>query len=333
MVNRELIRLKVTQLVYAYYQNEGKATDVALNELDFSLDKGYELYHYILSLLVEIRNYCERKDELFQQKEARTGVKEEEAAAYHHLATNLFLSQLAENKTLQDYQENTKKQWQEEEAHVKRLSTAFATSEQLATYLHEGNFNYEADRELVRKLYKAFLLEKDDFDSMLEEHSLYWNHDKDIIDSFVIKTIKRFDASKGAEQALLPQFSDLEDRLFAHQLFTHTIKKGEEIRRLIRDNCKNWEFSRLAFMDVVIMQIAMAEILSFPKIPLAVSINEYLNIAKMYSTPRSSSYINGLLDNICKKLRKEGVLLKERKMKAKPAAPSTSAKEEQPSEK
>lgn len=316
MINRDLIRLKVTQLIYAYYQNEGKAIDMALNELDFSLDKGYELYHYLLSLLVEIRSYCERKEDTLQQREARTGVKIEEKRAYHQLAANLFLSQLADNKTLQSYIENSKKPWQEEEVQVKRLAEAFVESPLFAAYLNEGNFSYDADREIVRKLYKTFLFEKDDFDAMLEEHSLYWNHDKDIIDSFVMKTIRRFDSERGADQELLPQFSDTADRIFAHDLFTQTIKRGEEVRQLIRENCKNWEFSRLAFMDVVIMQIAMAEILTFPQIPLAVSINEYLNIAKMYSTPRSSSYINGLLDNLCKLLRKEGKLLKEKNSKS-----------------
>jgi N utilization substance protein B len=144
----------------------------------------------------------------------------------------------------------------------------------------------------------------------LEEHSLYWNDDKDIIDSFVLKTIKRFDPAAGEEQELLPQFSVEEDCDFALTLFRATIEQEQEIRNIIRENCKNWEFNRLAFMDVIIMQIAMAEILNFPSIPLKVSINEYLDIAKIYSTPRSASYINGLIDHSIKKLQNDNKLLK-----------------------
>lgn len=312
MINRELIRLKIVQLIYAYYQNEGKAVDVALKELDFSMDKGYELYRYMLNFLVEIRNYCVGRDEARRQREARTGAKTDGVNPYGQLANNQFLCQLSDNLMLREYREKVKKDWAEEEVHVKHLAQVFAESDFFVTYLNAGDFSYDADREIVRKLYKTYINGKDDLDGMLEEHSLYWNHDRDVVDSFVMKTIKRFNPDNGAEQALLPQFADNDDRLFAQQLFAQTIKRGEEVRQYIRQHCKNWEFSRLAFMDVVIMQIAMAEILSFPGIPLAVSINEYLNIAKMYSTPRSSAYINGLLDHICKTLREEGKLLKER---------------------
>ncbi len=311
MINRELIRLKIVQLIYAYYQNEGKAVDVALKELDFSMDKGYELYRYMLNLLVEIRNYCAKRDEARLQREERTGVKTDEVDPYGQLSNNQFLRQLSENLALRDYRENVKKEWLEEEGYVKNLAHQFAESDFFTAYLKAGDFSYDADREVVRKFYKNCINGKDDLDAMLEEHSLYWNHDRDVVDSFVLKTIKRFKQENGEEQELLPQYTDSEDRLFAQQLFAQTIKRGEEVRQYIRQHCKNWEFSRLAFMDVVIMQIAMAEILSFPGIPLAVSINEYLNIAKMYSTPRSSAYINGLLDHICKTLREEGKLLKE----------------------
>ena len=139
---------------------------------------------------------------------------------------------------------------------------------------------------------------------------MYWNDDKEIVDSFVLKTIKRFNETSGPDQALLPQYAVEEDREFASKLFRAALENADMIRELIQNNCKNWEFSRLAFMDVIIMQIAMAEILKFPSIPLNVSFNEYLDIAKVYSTPRSASYINGMLDHIVKTLKKENKILK-----------------------
>lgn len=147
-------------------------------------------------------------------------------------------------------------------------------------------------------------------DGLLEDMSLYWNDDKFIVDTFVLKTIKRFDEANGVNQELLPEFRDDEDREFAHRLFRNTLLNAEYYRKLIAENTKNWEFNRIALMDQVIMMIALAEIMTFPNIPLSVSLNEYVDIAKIYSTPRSGAYVNGLLDAISKRLVAEKKLLK-----------------------
>ncbi len=177
-------------------------------------------------------------------------------------------------------------------------------------YLAREDFSYEADREVVRKLYKTVVLNNEKFDDLLEEHSLYWNDDKEVVDSFVLKTIRRFTQESDADQPLLPQYASEDDHRFALGLFRATLERGEELRDYIRNNCKNWKFERLAFMDVIIAQIALAEMLTFPTIPLNVTFNEYLDIAKVYSTPRSASYLNGLLDNVAKGLKAKNILLK-----------------------
>lgn len=310
MINRELIRLKVVQLIYAYYQNEGKTIDVAEKELEFSMDKAYELYEYLLTVLVEMRKLAERRDETARSRNKRLGTVMQGISADGQFAANRFLVQLDNNKQLLDYRENRKQDWLEEENFVKKLYARFIESEIYQLYLAKEDFSYAADREVIRKLYKTLVEDNEDFDSLLEEHSLYWNDDKEIVDSFVLKTIKRFDEAAGDAQPLLPKFASEDDHQFAVTLFRATVEQSEEIRTLLRDNCKNWQFDRLALMDVIIMQIALAEILTFPNIPLNVSFNEYLDIAKVYSTPRSASYINGLLDHIVKKLKSENRLLK-----------------------
>jgi N utilization substance protein B len=147
-------------------------------------------------------------------------------------------------------------------------------------------------------------------DVLLEEQSLYWNDDKEIVDTFVLKTIKRFDEKQGPKQSILPEFKDEEDREFASRLFRRTIQNEDYYRHLISENTKNWDIERVAFMDVVIMQCALAEILSFPNIPISVSLNEYVEIAKLYSTSKSGSFVNGTLDGIMKQMKKEGKLNK-----------------------
>ena len=157
---------------------------------------------------------------------------------------------------------------------------------------------------------KILLFNNIELDQVLEDQSLYWNDDKEIVDTFVLKTIKRFDEKNGAKQELLPEFKDEEDQDFARRLFRRTILNADYYRHLISENTKNWDLDRVAFMDVVIMQIALAEILSFPNIPVSVSLNEYVEIAKLYSTPKSGGFINGTLDGIVNSLKKENKLTK-----------------------
>ena len=208
--------------------------------------------------------------------------------------------------------ETLKQRWEDDIESVRKLCNQIEQSETYREYMESGNDDYEEDRELWRKLYKQLVQNNVDLDALLEEKSLYWNDDKEIVDSFVMKTIKRFDPANGADQPLLPAYAADEDQAFAARLFTVTIARAEELRDLIRANTKNWEFSRLAFMDLIIMQIMLAEIMEFDQIPLNVSFNEYLDIAKVYSTPRSSSYIHGMVDNIVKKLRADGVIFKDK---------------------
>lgn len=308
MINRELIRLKVVQLVYAYYRNDGKTIETAQKELLFSLGKAYELYEYLLLLLVKVYELAEKKEEALRQR-AQKGAAVLDGSVEARLAANAMLKQLAENKALLAYREN-RKDWIEEEAFVKQLFTTFTESDIFKMYLDKEDFSYEADRELVRKLYKTYICHNEDFDDLIEEHSLYWNDDKFVVDSFVLKTIKRFTAESTPDQPLLPDYASDEDREFAIRLFQQSIRSEEETRTIISDGSKNWELNRLAFMDLIIMQIALTEVMTFPSIPVSVTFNEYLNIAKVYSTPRSAGYINGMLDHMVKWLRKQNKILK-----------------------
>ena len=170
--------------------------------------------------------------------------------------------------------------------------------------------SYEEDRELWRKLYKDFIFNNPTIDESLEDMSLYWNDDKEIVDTFVLKTIKRFDPEAAENQALLPDFRDEEDKVFAVQLLQKTLSNGAEYQKMIAENTKNWELDRIALMDIVLMQCALAEITEFPNIPINVTFNEYLDLAKLYSSRKSSGFINGTLDTIVNRLKKEGKLVK-----------------------
>ncbi|WP_321332644.1 transcription antitermination factor NusB [uncultured Bacteroides sp.] len=308
MINRVLIRLKIIQIVYAYYQNGSKNLDSAEKELFFSLSKAYDLYNYLLMLIIALTNYAQKRIDTGKAKLAPTS---DDLAPNIKFVGNKFIAQLEVNKQLTEFITNQKKTWANDQEFIKELYDKIIASDIYKEYMASSDSSYEADRELWRKLYKNFIFNNDSLDQVLEDQSLYWNDDKEIVDTFVLKTIKRFDEKQGADQPLLPEFKDDEDQDFARRLFRRTILNSDYYRHLISDNIKNWDLDRVAYMDVVIMQCALAEILSFPNIPISVSLNEYLEIAKLYSTPKSGSFINGTLDGIVNQLKKEGKLTKK----------------------
>ena len=308
MINRTLIRLKIVQLIYSFYQNGGKNVDTAEKELLFSLSKAYELYNYLLLLIIAVTRYAE---ELVEQKEELNKVAHKRENVSHRFIDNRFAKQLEANKQLLEFRENQKRSWDQDRAYIKQLYETIANSTYYHEYMEAPTNDYAADREFWRKVYKNIIMKDEQIDDVLEERSLYWNDDKEIVDTFVLKTIKRFNEKSDYKQELLPEYKDEEDREYAMRLFRRTIVNDEYYRELIGRYIKNWEFNRLAFMDVIIMQIAVAEILSFPQIPTSVTINEYVEIAKLYSTPKSGSYVNGILDNLVKNLKQDGKLMKE----------------------
>jgi N utilization substance protein B len=293
--------------MYSYYQNGGKNVDTAEKELLFSLSKAYDLYNYLLMLIVSVTRFA---SEQVERQEANNKISHNDQIVNRRFVDNKFVAQLEINKQLNEFKENQKKDWNNNKDYIKSLYNKIVTSDFYKEYMSAEINDYAADREVWRKIYKNIIMKDEEIDEVLEEQSLYWNDDKEVVDTFVLKTIKRFEEKNGAEQELMPEYKDEEDREFATRLFRRSILNDEYYRSLINQNVKNWEFNRLAFMDVIIMQIALAEILSFPAIPVSVTINEFVEIAKYYSTAKSGGYINGIIDSIVKKLRADNKLLK-----------------------
>ena len=306
MINREIIRIKIVQLTYAYYQNGNKNIDTAEKELFFSLSKAYDLYNQLLALIVAITKESRRRLEVLQAKAQREGLPEPS----QKFAYNRFALQLENNRQLAEFLETQNRSWADYPEFIGKLFEQIEQSQLYKDYLESTEDSYDADRELWRRVYRTLIQENEDLDQLLEEQSLYWNDDKEVVDTFVIKTIKRFEEKNGEKQELLPEYDSEEEQDYARKLFRATILNGDEYQRMMTEASRNWDFSRLAYMDVIIMQIAIAEMLTFPSIPVSVTINEFVDLAKLYSTPRSSGYINGMLDAIARHLIHTGRLLK-----------------------
>ena len=306
MINRELIRIKAVQLTYAYFQNGNHNIDNAEKELLFSLSKAYHLYNVLLLLIVAVTRAARKRYDVAVSKAEREGLD----MPSDRFVYNKFAVQLEENQELLAFSEEQHNIWEDKVEFVKNLFIQIEMSETYKEFMESSDDSYEAHRELWRRLYKQFVQGNPDLDELLEEISLYWNDDKEVVDSFVIKTIKRFDPANKKEQQLLPEYDDAEDKEYARTLFRATIMNAEQYQRYMAEASRNWDFSRLAYMDVVIMQLAIAEMVTFPGIPINVTINEYINLAKIYSTPRSAGYINGMLDTIARHLIKTKRLMK-----------------------
>lgn len=306
MINRKLIRVKIVQLTYAYYQNGHHNMDTAEKELLFSLSKAYDLYNYLLGLIVAITQEERRRVDIATRRAEREGTE----TPSQRFAFNKFATQLEENKQLNLFMEDKKMSWENDVEAVRKLCDQIEQSPLYQEYMMSDAEDYETDRDLWRRIYRTLIQGNEDLDAILEEKSLYWNDDKEIVDTFVLKTIKRFDPANKADQELLPEYDDTEDREYALKLFRSTILNADTYQRYMSETSRNWNFSRLAYMDVVLMQIAIAEMLTFPNIPISVTINEYVDLAKLYSTPKSGGYINGMLDAIARHLVDTGRLLK-----------------------
>ncbi len=307
MINREIIRTKIVQLTYAYYQNGNKNIDSAEKELFFSLSKAYDLYNYLLALMVAVAKEAKRRLEIAEAKALREGTDKPST----RFAYNRFTLQLSENRQLCDFVSNLKHTWADEPEFVGKLFEQIEQSQIYRDYMESKTDDYASDRELWRKIYRMLIQDNSELEALLEELSLYWNDDKDIVDTFVLKTIKRFEEQNGARQELLPEYDSEEDKDYARKLFRAAILNADEYQHYMSEASRNWDFSRLAYMDVIIMQIAIAEMLTFPSIPVSVTINEFVDIAKLYSTPKSGGYINGMLDAIARHLIKTNRMMKQ----------------------
>ena len=308
MVNRILIRIKVLQIVYAYYQNGNGNLQSAENDLQFSLKKSYELYLSFLLLLIEVTHL---QSQIIEPKKEKYIPTQEELNPNMRFVNNRVIAQLAADKGFWQLIKENGISWDNDEDFVKRVLELILSSDLYAEYLEAEEDSYEHDLQFWAKAFKQLICDNEMIEEHLEDKSIFWNDDVEIIESFVLKTIKRFKETQPATSALQPMFKGEEDRTFAIKLLRQTFLKKEEYRELIGRYLTNWEADRIAHIDMVILQIALAEIFAFPTIHTSISINEYIEIAKYYSSPKKVPFINAILEAIIRDAKRDHKLLKE----------------------
>ena len=281
----------------------------AKQSLQRSLDKAYDLYHALLALPVEITRAEDLRLDNARNKFLATS---EDLNPDTRFIDNELVRRLADSEELEEYFKAHPFSWADDPILVNKLLSQITSSQLYADYMALEKTDIKTDCEFWRNVFRTIILPSDDLAEALENMSVYWNDDLDIVGTFVMKTMRRVAENEPGSRVFLPQFKDEEDAAFGGELFVDTADNFELYRGYIDQfiDRRLWDTERLAFMDVVIMATAISELLNYPAIPIAVTLNEYIEIANCYSTPKSGQFVNGILYSVINFLKSEGKLNK-----------------------
>ncbi|MDR2848481.1 MAG: transcription antitermination factor NusB [Bacteroidales bacterium] len=308
MISRRLLRIKILQVLYAHrISHDSDNAELAHLEgvLDFSIQKAYELYYYLLLLTIAVRRYAETRIELAKNKNLPT---HEDLHPNTRFIDNEVIQQLQSSQSFHAYLSQHKLSWVNHPELVKHLYLSLTASDYYKQYMDDDIGNYEKDKELLINFFTNELEHNDLLSQIMEEQSVFWNDDMDFAVTFVVKTIKGMHSGK--DVPIAPMYKSEDDKIFAHELLLATVKNYDEYGKLIEKHAENWDIERIALTDKLIIQMAINELIEFPFIPINVTFDEYIELPKSYSTPKSSVFINGLLDKISEELTKEGKITK-----------------------
>jgi N utilization substance protein B len=307
MISRRQLRIKALQTLYAYYKTGGEDMDRSEKELHFNIEKAYTLYQYLLLLVIDLVLYAESRIELARNKRIPT---QEDLHPNTRFIDNRLIGQLRNNDHLLKYVDSNKLNWANNPELIREIYNLLVDSEDYKQYMTAGSNGYSEDKKLVTFIYTHLVFPNELLGSILEEQSIYWNDDLEFITSMIVKTIKKFKEEDGPDKPLMQLYKNQEDRDFVVRLFRLSILHREEYMGYIKENTRNWDLERIAFMDILIMQMAIAELVGFPSIPTKVTLNEYLDISKFYSTSKSNVFINGVLDKVVMQMKEERKIVK-----------------------
>lgn len=297
------------QALYAYYKHAGEASINEIEkELFFSINKTFDLYHYLLLLIIDVSNFAEKRIEIAQNKKLPS---EEDLSPNKRFIENKFIEQLRINSDLLRYVEINKLNWVNTPELIRGIYQEMIASPDYQKYMEDENNSYQTDKSFVVKLYKNIIANFEPLYNVLEEQSIFWNDEVEFVISAIIKTIKKFKEPNGEDEDLLPLYKSKDDEDFAKKLYRKVILNQGEYRKLIEQYSKNWDFDRIAFMDILLIEIAIGEAIEFTNIPIRVTFNEYIELSKYYSTTRSNVFINGMLDKIFNHLKKNNKITKQ----------------------
>jgi N utilization substance protein B len=284
------------QALYGFFQSDTKDLAKGEKALFIGIDKIYDLFIYQLAFLIELQHVA---TVLMEDAKTKRLPTQEDLQPNLKFIENKFINQLLENVHVKREINNRRISWSNEFELVKKVFNNIKASPEFGKYMNVSDNSYETDRNFILEVFKEFMADFELLNHLYEEKDLHWGDDIYIVNPMVVKTIESFKETTSPDFTLMPLYKDREeDEAFVKDLFRQTALKDDEIEKLIGDKTKNWEVERIAMMDVLLMKMAITEILYFSSIPVKVTLNEFIEISKMYSTPKSKIFINGILDKI-----------------------------------
>ncbi|WP_348621557.1 transcription antitermination factor NusB [Pedobacter lusitanus] len=280
----------------------------AKKELMHSIDNVYEMYVRMLALLSEITEYTaidatERANKHFPTAEDLNPNKK--------LLRNKFIIMLQENPEFKAAVNKYQINWHADPEFIRTIYNKLKSTPEYAAYLEDSDETLEGSKEIIKFIFRKIILKSQSIIQAFEDKFINWPVDKEVMQGMVAKTLKNFTSEDPFKNNLTPISADWkEDSKFVEDLFTYTLKNNTEYQNLIAERTKNWESERIALMDTILMKMAICELMNFPSIPVKVTINEYLDLSKDYSTPKSNSFINGILDKILGDLKRTNSIKK-----------------------
>ncbi len=306
MLNRRYLRIKVLQTLYSFFQDDEKNMNARERELLTSIDKIYELYIYLFLLLKEIRNSGDRLTEDRRKKMLPTS---EDINPNLRFLNNKVLKAIEYSTALAKEKNARKIGWvADEDSTIKKFYQIIVASPEYVAYMATEESTFEGDKNLIITLYKKYLSENEELKQHLVEKNIHWASDYMLANICLVKTLESL--TEGAELELMPLYKAEEDEDFMLELFRKTILDDTTNLALIGDKIANWEPERIASMDLLLMKMAITEVMNFSGIPVKVTLNEYIEISKLFSSPKSNTFINGILDAIVKDLRSQNKVVK-----------------------
>ena len=309
MLSRHFLRVKVLQALYAYKMTEGLSLDIAEKDLSKSISETFDLEVYLYSSLLEIRDIAETQIEDAKGKFFPT---EEEKNPNMRFVNNELLRQLSENVDLTNAIEKLKINWIDQRDLLKRVLNKFKASDSYKEYMAKPEVTYDDEKRVIVQLLKNYLLKNESFLDYLMELKLYWESDFKFIGLSFLKFLKEFKKSDTCSKSIVKSFdsNEKETRDFALDLFRKCVNHYDEFDNLFEKHIENWDIERLAFLDIIIIKMGLVELVYCPEIPIRVTLNEYIEMAKEFSTDRSKLFVNGLLDRFLIDLRAAGKIRK-----------------------
>ena len=306
MISRRLLRIKAMKALYAHLKSESDSLAASERSFVTSIDKTYDLYFHMLSLIVEIARYAENRQEMAKQKKLPTY---EDLNPNRKFVDNSVIALIADSDSVNDYVAAHKLSWAQYPELIKSLFAQLEQSDYYKRYMLSEERSFREDLALVRDFYTTELEDSEALEEVLDEQSILWNDDLGFALIMVERTLSNMRPTH-QEVRVVQKFKSEDDLTFAKELFTKAAINFAENTTLIEKFMSNWDVERIAFMDNVILALAVTELTSFPSIPVKVTLDEYIEISKYYSTPGSSNFINGILDRVVAHLNAEGRIKK-----------------------